>query len=127
MGQSHIYSNVLLTMRANNDSHYFIHAESSGATLIWYISSGGTYSTSDIRRKINIETIENALKKIVQVRGVLFNWKKDPNNSVKTIGVIAQEMETVFPSIVDHNMISNTKAVNYGLISPILIQAIKEL
>ena len=54
-------------------------------------------STSDIKLKTNIRKIENPIEKILQISGVTFDWKKDNRSSV---GVIAQEIESVFPELV---------------------------
>jgi len=61
-------------------------------------------------------------------RGVSFEWREDvqSEHSGKDLGVIAQEVEQVFPELVhvDHRCY---KMVNYaGLIAP-LIEAVKEL
>lgn len=63
-----------------------------------------------------------------RLRGVSFEWRGDlqPGHSGKDLGVIAQEVEQVFPELVhvDHR---GYKMVNYaGLIAP-LIEAVKEL
>ena len=78
-------------------------------------------STSDIKLKKNIETIEESLKVVTQLRGVTFNWKKDSSPSM---GIIAQELEKVLPTLVHGN---DTKVVNYNGIIGVLIEAIKEL
>ena len=78
-------------------------------------------STSDLLLKHNIHTISNSLDIISQLRGVEFMWN---NNNKKSYGVIAQELETVLPELVNTDKF---KSVNYiGLIG-ILIQAINEL
>jgi hypothetical protein len=63
-----------------------------------------------------------------RLRGVSFEWREDlqPGRSGKDLGVIAQEVEQVFPELVrvDHR---GYKMVNYaGLVAP-LIEAVKEL
>jgi hypothetical protein len=78
-------------------------------------------STSDENLKDKIQTIDNALEKLSSIRGVSFEWKKDHTQSM---GVIAQEVEKVFPSLV---MTSEFKTVNYDGIIGVLIEAIKEL
>ena len=54
-------------------------------------------STSDINLKENIRPIEDPIEKIIQLNGVSFDWKDTHNSS---IGVIAQEVEKVFPELV---------------------------
>ena len=85
-------------------------------------------SSSDIRKKENIVRIENALDKVTQIGGYTYNFKGDTR---KITGVIAQEIEKVLPEVVyeieDEDFGSNTKAVRYGNIVGLLIEAIKEL
>ncbi len=88
------------------------------------MSIGGTafYYRSDVKLKKNIETLDNALQKITSLRGVKFNWKEDGRAD---IGVIAQEVEKVFPEVV-HTGNKGIKSVEYAnLIAP-MIEAIKE-
>ncbi len=81
------------------------------------------YTASDASLKKNVKTIPNALGKILNLRGVEFNWKKDNTPSV---GLIAQEVEGVFPQLVGTNPATGVKGVQYeGLIGP-LIEAVKE-
>ena len=78
---------------------------------------------SDERLKDNIETIDGGLAKVLSMRGV--NYTRDGKDN---IGVIAQEVEKVLPEIVltaDDEM--GTKSVDYGRITAVLIEAIKEL
>ena len=73
-----------------------------------------------------IEEIKNPIEKILKIRGVTFDWKDGRNKKIKDIGVIAQEVEKVFPSVV-HVDAKGFKSVDYGsLVSP-LIEAVKEL
>ena len=78
--------------------------------------------TSDQSLKINIATIEDALEKIELIRGVEFNWSKSPH--APSMGVIAQEVESVFPELVAD---TNPKQVNYNGLIGVLIEAVKEL
>ena len=80
-------------------------------------------SSSDENLKKNITTIENALDKVKQLRGVDFTWK-DTNEKGK--GVIAQELQKVFPELVSEE--DNGKlSVNYNGLIAVLIEAIKEI
>ena len=78
-------------------------------------------STSDINLKTNINTVENALDTVSQLRGVSFDWKETGKGSY---GVIAQEIEEVLPELVGSEEV---KSVNYNGIIGVLIEAIKEL
>ena len=78
---------------------------------------------SDERLKYNIETIENGLDKVEQLRGVTYTRDEREN-----IGVIAQEVEKILPEIVltaDDEM--GTKSVDYSRLTAVLIEAVKDL
>ena len=88
---------------------------------------GNNVFPSDIRLKTNIITIENALSRILNLRGVNFNWKKPSNQwNQLNIGVIAQEVEKVFPEAVMTDK-AGYKAVSYDKLVAPLIEAVKEL
>ena len=76
---------------------------------------------SDINFKENVTTVNNALLKVEQLRGVKFDWKE---SGTPSYGVIAQELEQVLPELVHGN---DPKTVNYNGIIGVLIEAIKEL
>ena len=83
------------------------------------VSSGNITAYSDKRLKSGIKTIDNALDKVEQMRGVTF-YKDGELSS----GVIAQEMEQVAPELV---LDGKFKSVAYGNTVGYLIEAIKEL
>ena len=84
---------------------------------------GDVNSLSDVRLKENIETVENGLDLVSQLRGVRYN-KIDEED--RKIGVIAQEVEEVLPEVVKTNG-EGMKSVDYGKMVGVLIEAIKEL
>jgi hypothetical protein len=77
---------------------------------------------SDIRFKTNINTIENALEKVKNLRGVYFDWK---DQGVHDIGFIAQEVEEVIPEVVSTD-INGVKSLDYSRLTALNLQAIKE-
>ena len=101
----------------------------SGLIVAWDIDLWGDitanafYYDSDIRLKKNIVQIPNALDKILSLNWYYFNWKSD--NS-KSVWVIAQEIEKVFPELVKTD-VNGMKSVEYGNLVAPLIEAIKEL
>ena len=81
-------------------------------------------ATSDINLKKDIEVITDATELIKQLNGVRFTWKV---NDRKSLGVIAQEVEELFPELVSERVDTGTKSVNYNGLVGILIEAVKEL
>ncbi|MDP3561751.1 MAG: tail fiber domain-containing protein [Legionellaceae bacterium] len=87
------------------------------------------YYTSDKFLKDNIRPIAKALSKVNQLSGNYFEWNalQDTYEVGSTdIGVIAQEVEAVFPELVITRD-NGFKAVKYEKLVPVLIEAIKEL
>ena len=91
------------------------------ATFNSSVTAGGDVTAfSDMRIKHDIETIEGALAKVSDMRGVYFKR----NNGEAGTGVIAQEVENILPEVVKDG---EYKSVAYGNMVGILIEAIKEL
>jgi hypothetical protein len=80
-------------------------------------------SSSDRNLKDNILPVTNALDTVSKMQGVSFNWKDSGKSSY---GFIAQDLETVLPTVVSTNE-EGTKSVNYDATIAILLEAIKEL
>ena len=87
------------------------------------VSNGDITAFSDESLKKDVVTIEGALDKTKELRGVSFTRKSDDS---KSIGVIAQELEKVLPELVITGD-DGIKSVNYGQITGLLIEAVKEL
>jgi len=107
---------------ANIGSYSLYVAGNAYATGIW--------ESSDVRWKKNIMPIQNALQKISRLRGVSYEWKtyKYPDMGFTKgmqIGLIAQEVESVFPELVNTDD-NGYKAVSYEKLTPVLAEAIKE-
>ena len=82
---------------------------------------------SDERLKSDIQTIEDGLAKVEQLRGVTY-IRNDNVEGGQQVGVIAQEVEKILPQVVltaDDDM--KTKSVDYGRLTGVLIEAVKEL
>lgn len=76
--------------------------------------------SSDERLKKNIAPIANALDIVKNLTGVTFEWKADGE---KSLGFIAQDVESVLPELVKGE---EMKSVAYGNITAVLVEAIKE-
>jgi hypothetical protein len=125
---------------ANDDSttdanYYPVMVDAVGSTStytdsvgLYFNPSSGTLnsvsfnSLSDKNEKENIETIKFPLEKTLALRGVTYTLKRNKKNS---IGMVAQEVEMVLPDLV-YTCDDGTKTLNYGNISGLLVEAIKE-
>ena len=84
-------------------------------------ATGFVDSSSDIKLKTNIKTIDNALDKVLQLRGA--EYDRNDRDNQHEIGVIAPEVEKIIPEVVHGD---ETKTVSYGNMVAVLIEAIKE-
>ena len=82
------------------------------------VADGDITAFSDERLKSDVKTIDNALDKVMNMRGVSYTKQAE-----KGVGVIAQEIEKVLPEVVTDG---EYKSVAYGNIVGVLIEAIKE-
>lgn len=99
-----------------------------------YVAGKGTFigdviaksfsNSSDLNLKKNIVPLSGQLEKISQLQGVSFDWKKDDKHN---IGLIAQEVEKVYPDLVSTDKTTGLKSVQYGNLVAPLIEAVKEL
>ena len=85
--------------------------------------AGDLSINSDARLKANIISLGSTLAKLLQIDGKTYTMKKDDNKKQK-IGVLAQDIEKVFPELVSES--NGIKSVNYQGLVPVLINALKE-
>jgi hypothetical protein len=128
-------SAATFTSTSQNSQFNSIGVGTAGSTTAGEIRATNNvtaYYSSDERLKDNVKVISNALAKVLQIRGVEFDWNnlKDPEDGYfvrkHDVGVIAQEIEKVLPEVVAIRE-DGIKAVKYDRIIPLLIEAIKEL
>jgi hypothetical protein len=120
-----------INMGLDNDNVFRIGGWSASANRFQMDMSGNltmagnVTAYSDIRLKTNVQTIQNALDKVMQMRGVSY---ERIDNGEKNVGVIAQEMKEVLPEVVlEREGEDQFMSVSYGNIVGVLIEAIKEL
>lgn len=96
---------------------------------IW--TSGNITAYSDRAVKTNLEVIPNALDKVMQINGYTYDrtdYVEDPETGImpdtRQAGVVAQEVEAILPEVVSGK--EGNKAVAYGNMVALLIEAIKE-
>jgi hypothetical protein len=87
-----------------------------------------SFSPSDIRLKTGIRPLRGALAAVLALRGVRYEYRHLPGKPLpagEQVGVIAQEVEALYPELVTTGA-DGYKAVNYAQLTPVLIEALKE-
>ena len=118
----------------NSNNSLGICSSTTSSSYQLYVT-GAIYATgnitaySDARMKTNVSTIESALNKVLNLRGVTYNKiNVDKTVSEKDeMGVIAQEVEKIVPEVVTYAEDVDEYGVSYGNLTALLIEAIKEL
>ena len=82
-------------------------------------------ANSDERLKKNINSLDSGLEELLRVQTKTYNWNDESKPINLQIGVIAQQLETVFPELVDNSQ--EYKSVNYIGLIPVMIEAIRDL
>ena len=94
-------------------------------------TAGGDYSwnsLSDKRLKKNIKTVDEALNKVMKLRGVTYEWSDEKAlEKGRRMGFLAQESKDVIPETVDYNSEKDIYTMQYAPITALLVEAVKEL
>ena len=123
---------IVFGTNANNTSSYGLILTTGGADK-YYLYGNGTYGTvSDRTLKKNIETTRNGyIDDLCKLRVVKYNWTTDEEGTPKELGWIAQEVEEVFPNLVQDSKPNEQgeihKQVKTSVLPFMLLKAIQEL
>jgi len=109
------------TSTFSNDLTVGGNLKADSADITGTISAEDFNSLSDIRVKENVKPIDGALDKICKLNGITFDFI---NSGKQSAGVIAQEVQKVFPTMVVGDF---PKSVNYNGLIGALIESVKEL
>lgn len=130
-----------IASKVNNNVYYtYVGLNPTGTETFLVYGDGDVVNTnnsygaiSDVKLKENIVDTTPKLDDLKQVRIVNYNLIENPDK--KLLGVIAQELEQIFPNIVSetpdlddegNDLGTTTKSVKYSVFVPMLIKAIQE-
>jgi hypothetical protein len=122
-----------LGANCNNTSSFFLNCTEPGVANRFAIYGNGTYATlSDQRIKKNIETTRDGyLDDVMRLRVVKYNWASQEDGEAKELGLIAQELEQVFPGLIQESKADGAdtayKQIKASVLPFILLKAIQEL
>ncbi|KPA13942.1 conserved hypothetical protein, secreted [Candidatus Magnetomorum sp. HK-1] len=110
---------------AGSPSDAFVVKSDGNAVLSGEFTASNFNQPSDERLKNDIHTINNALKKLEKINGIMYQWQNETKPEGVQFGVIAQELQEIFPELVKEDD-SGYLSVNYIGLIPVLIEAVKE-
>ncbi len=93
-------------------------------------ATGSIGSCSDGRFKTDVRPLNGALAKVLKLRPVSYDWNRKafPDHQFtkeRQMGLIAQEVRGVLPEVVQKGS-DGYLSVDYGRLTPILVEAVKE-
>lgn len=98
----------------------------TGTGLITYDGTIGTCTVSDGRLK-NVEgPLTGSLNKLLQINGVYYDWKDPAMGKGRQVGIIAQDVEKVYPELVSTDS-EGRKSADYQRLTAPIIEALREL
>jgi hypothetical protein len=129
-----------------DNANTYLESTTSGRIYCWVNGANGVYLTagstswtanSDERLKNITGNIENAIESLLTLRTVKHTWKSD-ENKIERLGLIAQDVEKVFPQVIEKYQIPAGReqqqtdeteylGVKYTELIPVLVKAIQEL
>ncbi|MCB9220089.1 MAG: tail fiber domain-containing protein [Ignavibacteriales bacterium] len=123
---------ILLNVGTPASSNHFIRFQKSGGAGIGSIDGSGSQvfynTTSDARLKMNIKEYSNALNVLSSIG--IKKYERISNPGIEEIGVIAQELQKVYPQAVSGSPDSDVKTdpmmVDYSKLTPLLVKAVQE-
>ena len=124
-------SSAFLGMRTNDEVgiygqtgtpnwRFYVNTSTGNATL-----QGVLTQNSDARLKKDIQPLQSALENIETISGYQYHWKEEGRDSAQQIGLLAQEVQKIYPQLVKEDS-NGTLSVNYSGMVPVLLEAIKE-
>jgi len=125
-----LYSS-LGTGSASNTNCFHLKAITQGVAIYYLYGNGTSSFTSDVRLKKNIETARNGYAEdLCKLRVVKYQWNANDDSSPKELGLIAQEVEQVFPGLVqnaaDQVQGITPKVLKASVLPFMLLKAIQE-
>jgi len=109
----------------NGNARFRSIGSGASAGALHYTSTGVlTTNTSDVRLKTNLQPLQNTLNKLLDINTYTFNWINETDRV--DLGMVAQEVEEIFPYLVFTNSVDGYKGIHYDKFSSILTKAIQE-
>ncbi len=115
----------------NGDNEMMVYGYPYGAIQRWNVNGGQIcYATSpticsDIRLKKDFSNLSNSLASITQLKGYNYYLKNEKNPNLQT-GFIAQEIQKIFPELVNTGS-DGYLSVDYTGLIPHLVESVKAL
>jgi hypothetical protein len=110
----------------NSSGNFGFVPSTSGADVAYIDTSGNYHQASDLRLKQGITNLDHTLERLLKMRPVSYHFHGAPTNAPLSLGLIAQEVQPLFPEIVGEQT-NGVKDLVYSELVPVTIRSIQEL
>ncbi len=99
----------------------------TNTTVSGSVTATAFYYSSDARLKKNVGVIagNKALKDVLALEPVTYNWVDEARGTGSQLGFIAQQVESIVPELVTTDASTGMKAVDYARVAPLLVGALQ--
>lgn len=104
----------------------FLNYDAGDVGALIYATDGSYHQFSDVRMKRDITNLDNTLDRLLQLRPVSYRFRSAPKNAPLSLGLIAQEVQPLFPEVVGEGP-NGMKDLAYSELVPVTIRSIQEL
>ena len=101
-----------------------INLETNNATFGADVNAASFTSRSSIRYKKDVRPLQDSLAKVNSLNGVSYVWKETEKAD---LGLIAEEVHEIYPELVHKTETNEVEGIDYGKLTAVLIEAVKEL
>ena len=107
-------------------ARYALIKNNNNSSACAIYAPGGFYESSDERLKQLLNPLQVSLDDICKLRKIYYTWKDDPNSG-RQLGVVAQDVQKLYPELVDINTDTGYLSLAYDKLSVIALGAIDKL
>jgi hypothetical protein len=130
-GSSAAIHTSVMTMQQNGNIGIGTSAPTQRLTVAGNVLANNVAVPSSGRFKHNVAPMEDALERLLKLRGVTFDWneefaKQRPGRE-HDIGFVAEDVAKVFPEVVFYDESGNVTGMDYSRLTAVAVQAIKQL
>jgi hypothetical protein len=114
-------------------SDFYLYYNGAYRGNFFYVD-GAWYSASDVRLKKEVRSIQTSLQKVLRLRTVQYHMKDYERSEHKIFGFLAQQVETLFPELVNrikdkemgYEGLGEVYTMSYNGLAPVIIASIQE-
>ncbi len=112
---------------ASSDGNLRIYSDNQAGAIGFFDDASGVYTAnSDFRLKENFEDLHFDWASFMEFRPLVYKFRSDESHR-RHIGMVAQEVQNIYPELVNYDSSEDTYHMDYAAIGVIAVRAIQQL